>query len=118
MLDMGGVQESVSGLLGYCVRLVACYDILKEMRGFGYSETMKSNGVSSVDGSMSSSYSPPPVLPPQELESIDKEFFKELRYLVIMMRRTESRGFLFRLDFNGYLSQLLEGQGNTAGSSV
>eukprot|EP01031_Cornospumella_fuschlensis_P028493 gene28493-34398_t len=116
MLDMGGVQESVSSLLGYCVRLVACYDILKEMSGFGYVEKDGANR-SSVSSS-ANTYMPPPILPPQELESIDKEFFKELRYLVMMMRRTESRGFLFRLDFNGYLSQLLEGQDKVTGGGV
>ena len=50
----------------------------------------------------------PVVVPPQELEAIRKEFFSQLAYLFSVARKMENRGFLFRLDFNGYLSGLMQ----------
>jgi hypothetical protein len=48
---------------------------------------------------------PPVFVPPEEFEAIRKEFYMQLSILFQYMRKVESRGFLFRLDFNGYLSQ-------------
>jgi Gamma tubulin complex component C-terminal len=46
------------------------------------------------------------VIPAEEIESIRKEFFTQISYLFQVMRKVENRGFMFRLDFNGYLSEL------------
>jgi hypothetical protein len=52
-----------------------------------------------------SGYSVPIYIPIEEFEIIRKEFFQQLEYLLQFMKKIESRGFLFRLDFNGFLSQ-------------
>ena len=48
----------------------------------------------------------PIILPPEELEAIHKEFFSHVSYLFQIMPKVENRGFMFRLDFNGFLSSL------------
>lgn len=52
-----------------------------------------------------SSFVTPTYIPIEEFETIRKEFFQQLTYLLQFMKKVESRGFLFRLDFNGYISQ-------------
>jgi hypothetical protein len=49
----------------------------------------------------------PVVVPPEEMDSIRREFFSNISYLIQIMKKTENKGFLFRLDFNGYLSQVV-----------
>lgn len=51
----------------------------------------------------------PIILPQEELDAIQKEFFTQVSYLFQIMRKVENRGFMFRLDFNGYLSSLFAG---------
>lgn len=48
----------------------------------------------------------PVIIPPEEIEGVRKEFFTQISYLFQVMRKVENRGFMFRLDFNGYLSEL------------
>ena len=50
----------------------------------------------------------PVVVPPEELEAIKKEFFSQIAFLFSVARKIENRGFMFRLDFNGYLSSLMQ----------
>jgi len=40
------------------------------------------------------------------VQGLRKEFFTQISYLFQIMRKVENRGFMFRLDFNGYLSTL------------
>jgi hypothetical protein len=40
-----------------------------------------------------------------EIESIRTEFYSQLGFLFQVMRKLDNRGFLFRLDFNGFLSR-------------
>lgn len=49
----------------------------------------------------------PIYVPPEEMESIRREFVNSISYLYQLMKKTENKGLLFRLDFNGYLSQLV-----------
>jgi hypothetical protein len=46
----------------------------------------------------------PVVVPPEEVESIRKEFFLQMNFLFQIMRKVENRGFMFRLDYNEYFS--------------
>ena len=48
----------------------------------------------------------PVIIPPQEVQALRKEFFTQISYLFQVMRKVDNRGFMFRLDFNGYLSAL------------
>jgi Gamma tubulin complex component C-terminal len=48
----------------------------------------------------------PVIIPPEEIDGVRKEFFTQISYLFQVMRKVENRGFMFRLDFNGYLSEL------------
>ena len=41
-----------------------------------------------------------------ECELLRKEFYKQAVYLFQIMRKTENRGLLFRIDFNGFMSHL------------
>lgn len=50
----------------------------------------------------------PLVIPPEELDAVRKEFFSQVSYLFHVMSMLETKGFMFRLDFNGYLSQLVQ----------
>jgi hypothetical protein len=62
---------------------------------------------------------PPIYIPPEEVGSIRADFLLQVSLLFQVMRKVESRGFVFRLDFNGYLSNAaLEhiGHGGAAGT--
>ena len=48
----------------------------------------------------------PVVMPPEELEAVKKEFFSQISFLFQVMRKVENRGFIFRLDFNNFLSEM------------
>ncbi len=48
----------------------------------------------------------PVVVPPEEIDNIRKDFFTQMSFLFQIMRKVENRGFMFRLDFNNYLSGL------------
>ena len=49
-------------------------------------------------------------IPPEEFFSIRKEFFSQMTYLFNIMRKVDSRGFMFRLDFNGFLSKSIDSE--------
>ena len=46
----------------------------------------------------------PIYIPPEEFIFIKKDFFQQISLLLHIMKKVDSRGFLFRLDFNGFLS--------------
>ena len=58
---------------------------------------------------MSTSTLLPVVVPTEEVESVRKDFFSQIVYLFTIMSKVENRGFMFRLDFNEYLSSLAQG---------
>eukprot|EP00981_Chlorochromonas_danica_P010507 scaffold3243_cov173-Ochromonas_danica.AAC.40 len=95
-LDQLALQENIDRILHLCWRFVASYQLLVQSCGFGST---------SADDVSSGKYNPPVIVPSQEFDNIIRDFFQQVQYLVHMMRSTETRGFLFRLDFNGYLSQ-------------
>ena len=48
----------------------------------------------------------PVIVPPEEVENIKKDFFLQINFLFQIMKKVENRGFMFRLDFNEFISQL------------
>ena len=57
---------------------------------------------------------PPIFMPPEEFGYIHKDFISHVSSLFQIMRKVESRGFIFRLDFNSYFSNLIASeQSNT-----
>ena len=73
--------------------------------------------VASTEGAAAprtASFSPHPLSRPHattqlwthQVQGLRKEFFTQISYLFQIMRKVENRGFMFRLDFNGYLSTL------------
>ena len=47
------------------------------------------------------------VIPPEEMEDINITFYSLIKDLIQIMNRNENRGFIFRLDFNGYFTNIL-----------
>jgi hypothetical protein len=90
-IDNITVQESFDRILQLCLRfLSACRLIQSETEAFNTKEVL-----------------PPPVLPSEEIDAIRRDFFAQLSYLFNIMASIDNKGFMFRLDFNGYLSQAI-----------
>jgi hypothetical protein len=114
------VQEGIERVLQVCLRFVAYCRLLhqqedndvkvgwsaKPPHGTGQSASHSLPGRADIKAKVVRDV--PIVLPPEELEAIRKEFFTQISYLFHIMRKIESRGFMFRLDFNGYLSALAQ----------
>lgn len=48
-------------------------------------------------------------IPPEEYTALYQDFLQQIAYLFTFMKTLDTRGFLFRLDFNNYLSnQIME----------
>ena len=47
------------------------------------------------------------VVPVEEVESVKKDFFAQISFLFQVMKKVENRGFMFRLDFNEFLSKMI-----------
>lgn len=100
LIDHTSVQEGIERILQICLRFIAVCRILHQaefldedvvMHGAGSSDALPPNA-------------PPIYVPPEEFIHIRKDFFAQVSMLFQLMRKVESRGFIFRLDFNGYLS--------------
>ena len=113
MIDNIGIQESMDRILQVCLRFVAAcrlqsmsefqQDLAQDFPpSFGILPTTKSEDAAKAT---KNSTLPPVYIPVEEFEAIRKEFYMQVSYLFQFMRKVESRGFLFRLDFNGFLSQ-------------
>ena len=48
----------------------------------------------------------PVIIPMEEIMAIKKDFLKRVEYLFKIVNKLESQRFLFRLDFNGYFTNL------------
>lgn len=118
MIDNMGIQESMDRIVQVCLRFVAAcrlqsksefqYDLAQDDKPSFGSRPEVAKGKEGTDGAQSNSHSasqPPVYIPIEEFEAIRKEFYLQVSYLFQFMRKVESRGFLFRLDFNGFLSQ-------------
>lgn len=114
MIDNIGIQESMDRILQVCLRFVAAcrlqsksefqHDLAEDERpSFGRGNYKA--GSKSRQAAQQEAAQPPVYIPVEEFEAIRKEFYLQVSYLFQFMRKVESRGFLFRLDFNGFLSQ-------------
>ena len=119
LVDNLTVQEGIERVLQACLRFVAVCRLLQQQEGVD--ETPSSPFDSTQLAPVLSADSPgakirarvrslPVIVPPEELEAIQKEFFSQVAYLFQVMRKIENRGFMFRLDFNGFLSGQVQGQ--------
>lgn len=120
LIDNTSVQEGIERILQICLRFIAVCRIQHQVedqqqqsreeedasRSFR-STSSHFSGVSSAQdatGSHALLQSLPIYIPPEELGFIRKDFFAQVTLLFQLMRKVESRGFIFRLDFNSFLS--------------
>lgn len=124
LIDNLSVQEGIDRILHICLRFIAICRIMHRSEfldvddgadgagGGGVSEpntpSNKGTGVLS-DADRITLLHAPIYVPPEELEFIRRDFFAQVSLLFQMMRKVESRGFIFRLDFNNYLSAAASG---------
>lgn len=93
MVENTLVQEGIDRILQICLRFIAlCWLALKEEE----EEEKFNEKYVHIDSDIFA----------KELEAIRKDFYTQTSYLFQIMRKVENRGFLFRLDFNGYFSSL------------
>lgn len=122
-LDNMTVQDSLDRIFQICLRFVSVFRILEQQWNAESSEdepASRADEVESLFSSMTSSMVSqqqqrpsawirvPPFVPVEEFEAIRKDFFSQVNYLFQIMSRIDSKGFIFRLDFNGYFSQEME----------
>jgi hypothetical protein len=104
-VDNVTVQEGIERILQVCLRFIAVCRVLQQQEEddltYGFSSGTKSSSNDCDKGRVM-----PIVIPTEEIEGIRKEFITQISYLFQVMRRVENREFMFRLDFNGYLSTL------------
>jgi hypothetical protein len=115
MLDNMTIQEGIERILHLCLRFVAVCRILHQQEEDIYTNACQGyepDQVNTSDDIFSSDLHyhllrPKPILvPTEELDGIYKEFFAQITYFFHLLRNVECRGLLFRLDFNGYFSDL------------
>ena len=87
MVDNTAIQEGIERILQVCLRFVCVCKIVQE-------NFQPERYISDIL-----------VVPPEELQAIQKDFYTHVLYIFQIMQKVENRGFMFRLDFNGYLSQ-------------
>lgn len=138
LIDNLSVQEGIDRILHICLRFIALCRLLHRaefldvddddveaataMYGGGGTraragagaDNSGANSPSKVGGlsdaeRISSLQHAPIYVPPEELEFIRRDFFAQVSLLFQMMRKVESRGFIFRLDFNNFLSAAASG---------
>ena len=90
MVDNLTIQEGIERILQVCLRFIAISKLLVQQEEF--------------DGSVANNH--PVVIPPEEIDAINKEFISQITYLFSILRKVENRGFIFRLDFNSFFSSL------------
>lgn len=109
LIDNISIQESIERILQACLRFIAICRILHQ------SDCNSSNNnddeQQQQQQTQESIYKntavtiPPIYVPPEELIHIQKDFFAQIAVLFQTMNKVDSRGFIFRLDFNGFLSR-------------
>lgn len=107
LIDNTSVQEGIERILQICLRFIAVCRIQHQSEYLDEPEDPAS--AHSTPASHSSRARPamqlPPIyVPPEEMGHIRKDFFAQVALLFQLMRKVESRGFIFRLDFNSFLS--------------
>lgn len=98
LIDNASVQEGIERVLQVCLRFIAVCRLLHRAE----QATEETEVYSSKSDLLI-------FVPPEEFAAIHKEFYSQVLFLFQIMRKVESRGFLFRLDFNGFLSSMAQG---------
>ena len=100
MVDNAAVQECIDRILSICLRFVSLCWYLEQ-------QTTITNVVNDSKYKLKSNNNDDEKdLLKEELDLIYKDFISNTSYLFQIMRKVENRGFMFRLDFNSYLSTL------------
>jgi hypothetical protein len=92
-VDNSVIQDAIERVLQICLRFLSVSSLLR-LQDVPSSKDSQGAAITT------------PAVPPEELIAIKKDFFSQLSYLFQLMRKIENRGFIFRLDFNGFLSDL------------
>lgn len=94
LVDNLTVKEGIERVFHVCLRFIAVCRLLHQQEDL-------------VIGKTTNEKIQPIVIPHEEIEAIRKDFFSQISYLFAIMRKVESKGFMFRLDFNSYLSNIV-----------
>ncbi len=92
MVDSPQLQDSLDRILHLCLRFIAVCRLQQQAEQQAAFPERLSAAADVI------------FVPPEELEAIHKDFFAEVFLLFQILRNVDSRGFMFRLDFNGFLS--------------
>lgn len=98
MIDNVQIQDNISYILHLCLRFLTICDILLN----------KYTKIESQNVPVNAYANEMLLIPLSEFDAIYEEFIWQVILLVQMMRKLDNlnKGFLFRLDFNGYLTNL------------
>jgi hypothetical protein len=91
LVDNLSLQEAVEKVLHICLRFVAVCRLQQQ-----------------ADEDLTAEI----FVPSEEMVAIRRDFFAQVTVLFTIMRNVDSRGFMFRLDFNGFLSTMAAGGGD------
>ncbi len=85
LLDNAVLRDSLDTILHICMRFQALCRLQTK------SEEWEGDGIA-------------PFVPPEEFGAVHRDFLAQVAMLFKILKDVDSRGFLFRLDFNGFLS--------------
>lgn len=94
-IDNNVVQDAIERVLQICLRFLAVSSLHQHNEDILQASVVSSGPVGEVF-----------YLPQEEFGAIQKDFFAQVSYLLQLMKKIENRGFVFRVDFNGFFSQL------------
>lgn len=94
-IDNNVVQDAIERVLQICLRFLA----VSALHQHNDDVLQKSAATTGPVGEVF-------YLPQEEFAAIRKDFFVQVSYLLQLMKKIESRGFVFRVDFNGFFSKV------------
>ena len=104
------IQENLDRIFQICLRFIAICRILHNIENDNNNNdnndnnNYNNNSNNNVNSTSRRVKTLPIYIPPEEFIFIKKDFFQQISLLLHIMKKVDSRGFLFRLDFNGFLS--------------
>jgi len=105
-LLMKSFQTILSNLVKVCLRFVAVCRLLHHSEEAEYNQDTSHENNRRNPKTHGYVINPPIYVPPEEFISIQKDFYSQVTFLFQIMRKVDSRGFMFRLDFNGFISKV------------
>jgi hypothetical protein len=115
MIDHLGIQEIIDRILHICLRFIACCRLQNHSDQAIFSQPKDQSGNVSSKKEAAEEFT---YIPEEEFENIQKEFYQQISLLFQGMKTLDSRGFLFRLDFNNYLSNQIMELSSSSSSSA